>query len=102
MDFWFWILKRGVQARKNLPKEMFIDVSYERYTHNPVATVEGIYNFFNISFDSSLRTRIEHFMNSSERDLSVSRHPLKDFDIDENIIRKKYEDAMRGLDLNFI
>ena len=68
VDMWFWILKRGVDARnRSKGKIKFIDVKFETLNDDPVEVAEKVFKELGFSVDEALHQKFIKFAKENGR-----------------------------------
>jgi hypothetical protein len=82
-----------VRARAMMPAGCFFDVQYERLTHDTIAVLRDIYSFIGLEFDDDTRARATQWLEASAAaKRGDHRYQLRDFGLDEEVIRRRLRD----------
>jgi hypothetical protein len=107
VDFWLWVLERGVEARRKLQAEgkaRFIDVSFASVRRDPVLVAQRIYERLGLTLSPDTLERFKrHVGNSTGASrIGLQSRPLSIYQVDENALRSRYNEIMGRLTIDFV
>jgi hypothetical protein len=84
-------IRRGLLARDGGSAGQFLDVVYDDFSADPIATVRGIYGRFDIALTSATETRMRRFLAESPKEkYGPHEYSLAQFGLDLEEERERY------------
>ncbi len=93
LEMWSLYFERFLESRKRLDKEdRFINLKFEDFIDDQVATVRKIYERFNWPLSNSTLVRFENFIARNPRDKNgLHFYQMKDFGLDKEMVDTKFK-----------
>ena len=87
LDFWQHSLNKGIDAKQQLPEEIFIDLSYSGFIDNPLLTIKSIYEKFCLDIDIETENRMKQYLiNQTKIKRQKHTYSLEEFGLSEKNI----------------
>ncbi len=91
LDFCATSLERGYEVRDRSDPRRFIDIRYADFLSDPIGVAEGIYDHFELPFESELRSAMEAYGLANPR----GKHGDHDYDLEryglsEGAVRERF------------
>ena len=92
LDVWSECFNRFLESRKKLNKEdQIIDLKFEDFVKDQMATVKSIYNRFGWDLNDEAQARMRKFLAQNPKDKhGAHNYTLEQFGLTEEVIEKKY------------
>jgi hypothetical protein len=83
-------IERGMKARSAARPGQILDLPYNAFTRNPVATIRLIYSHFGLDMTSELETKLSDWLTLGESDRPRHRYELAEFGLDGKTIDETF------------
>ena len=93
LEMWSLYFERFLESRKRLNKEdQFIDLRFEDFVDDHIATVRKIYNRFNWNLPETAIIRFENFLKENPREKNgLHFYQMKDFGLNKEMVNAKFK-----------
>jgi hypothetical protein len=92
--------RRIMRARATMPASYFLDVEYERLTHDTLSVLGEIYGFIGLEFDEDVRAQAKRWVAAVDAEKrGEHRYDVRDFGLNEEVIGRRlrvYMDVSRA------
>jgi len=91
MVFCAKVIGRAMEARRRIPADRVLDVSYQRLVADPLAVVREIYDYFGYGYTEEFDRRAKQWLAEHPRPERAKRyHDLGQFGIDRETVRAAF------------
>lgn len=91
LDIWGEMLDHALAIRAKAKPEQFCDVHYTDLVHNPLATVERIYQHFNYPFTSQIAENMHHWLQQNpQHKYGVHQYSSEHFGLARQSIAERF------------
>lgn len=96
LELWAGRLERGIEVRRNLPPERFVDIHFRDFVNDPFSAVERIYRQFGIEMVPEAERRLRAWKSENPRD-KYGRHQYsaEEFGFQEEALRERFAAYMK-------
>lgn len=84
-------LQHSMTVRAGMPDQRFLDVQFEDTLNNPLGVVERIYRFAGLPLSTEVRTAMQHWLASNDREKRAPHHYSAElFGLDDARLQRDY------------